>query len=451
MPQSKSIRDFFKPAQTSMKTGASFPAPPSSSAGFQAPPMPATSKPTLSRKDSNTSRSAEKWEETSSLSPPPSSEATDIPQSPTRTRLDSSFQSNGTSSRVVRSSDSEESGSDDSLPDIFKSTNHLPAPNRAVPSTPTASRHRSTQIPLTSPLAIHPKKYKFSIASLVDEAAVDKKSEESSKRVKAMLDQQADKSTNLISGDSNGEPAKLDGALLESVVSHKEDGGMEKVTRALMRTEATNSDQRWYFFNAEAQQPDSRHQPFPDSAVPANWRRGLLKPAVRKQAFLSGFAEDMIHLGQALPDEIFIWILDEACFESHGVLRTSYLNMLQESTEQIERLLSPDVVNRMLQNLGGTSTATTISEKIRPSIKLPSRYHWSPANVGSVILFFTRISHILLPETREHIICMLLRMSADHVVFENVDLLVLLQEAIRRLCQDIHSDRWEISVRIFVT
>jgi hypothetical protein len=442
MSENKSIRDFFKPAQASVKAAAPAeePARQSPSINFQTPSISAASKPQTGYTNSNASRSSEQRGYTSSLSPPPSS---DPAESPPENAVLPAPPSNGASGRVVRSSDDEESDSDESFPDIF--ANRPPPAKKATPSTPSTSRFRTPPEPLSSPIAIH-SKYKFSLATLVNYAENDKAAEESSKRVKAMLASQNNENSSLFAGNHDGNPAKLDGALLESVVANKEEGGMEKVTRALLRTEATNVEKHWYFFNPQDQQADPPRRPFPSSIIPQNWKRELSKPAMRNQTFISGFAEDMVHFGQGLPDEIFLWILDEACLESSDVLRTSYLNTLKASREQLQRLMSPDLVDKMLRDLGGTPTATTITKKIRPSPKLAGQYSSDWANLRSVVLFLTGTADSLHQETREHIICMLLRMSADHVVFKNVDLLDLIQHAIRRLCRYIPDNEWGPSV-----
>lgn len=349
--------------------------------------------------------------------------------------------SNGVPGRVVKSSDDEESDSDVSLPELFP--NRAPPAKRVTPSTPSGPRFRRALEPLASPL---PTRSKFSLESIVKDAENDKATLESSKRVKAMLDSRNNGNTSPFASDLNGIEAKFDGALLESVVANTEDGGMEKVTRALQRTEATNVEKFWYFFGGQDQATELPRPPFPTSTVPQNWKRELSKPAMRNQTFISGFAEDMVHFGQALPDEIFLWILDEACLEPSDVLRTSYLNTLKESKNQVEQLLSPDLVDKMLRELGGTSVATTVTGKMKPSPKITGHYSRDWAHVRSAVLFFTGIADSLQRKTREHILCMLLRMSADHVVFKNVDLLDVVQQAIRRLCKYIPDDEWGISV-----
>ncbi|TVY81328.1 hypothetical protein LSUE1_G005576, partial [Lachnellula suecica] len=441
----RSILSFFKPTQPVMKAATPPPleqpppqAPPTT---FKTPSKPSSSVPHTPYAASNASKSSEQREYTPSPSPPANSDHARSPASPAGgTPVIPVPPSSGISGRVVKSSDDEDSGSDESLPDIFQSANR-PAPVKNA-STPTAPRRHMT---LVSPLPIHTKKYKFSLESMVNQVQAEKATQESFKRVKAMLAKDENENSNLFASGHDGISGKLDGDILQSVVANKEEGGMEKVTRALLRTEATNVEKRWNFFNTQEQQTTLARKPFPVSSIPATWKTELSKPAMRQQAFVSGFAEDMVHFGQTLPDEIFLWILDEACLESNDALRNSYSNVLKESGEQIQRLLTPDRVDKMLRDVGGTLTATTITEKIIPSPKINGQYSDDWANVRSVVLFFTQAAKLLQQQTKEHIICMLLRMSADHVVFKNVDLLDLIQNAIRRLSRHLQGDDWETS------
>ncbi|TVY49725.1 hypothetical protein LOCC1_G000237 [Lachnellula occidentalis] len=442
MSQNQSIRNFFRPAQSNVRVAAppEEPARQSPSTGLRTQSTFARdSKPQTNYMNSSASRSSEQRGLTSSVSPPPSSDSS---KSPPGYAVLPAPSSNGVYGRIVKSSDDEESDSDDSILDLFPSTNRSPPAKRVTPSTPSGPRFRRVLNPLVSPIPIHPK---YSLESIVKDAENDKATLESSKRVKAMLDSQNNENTSPFASDLNSNQAKFDGALLESVVANTEDGGMGKVTRALQRTEATNVETFWYFFGRQDLAAEPPRPPFPTSTVPQNWKRELSKPAARNQTFISGFAEDMVHFGQALPDEILLWILDEACLEPSDVLRTSYLNTLKESKEQVERLISPDVVDKMLRYLGGTSVATTITGKMKPSPKITGPYSKDWAHVRSAVLFLTGIADSLQQKTREHILGMLLRMGADHVVFKNVDLLDVIQQAIRRLCKYIPDDEWGLS------
>ncbi|RDL37132.1 uncharacterized protein BP5553_04565 [Venustampulla echinocandica] len=460
----RTIRDFFRPAQA--------PAGQPSTPGTAASPAPAPA-PTASSAivgppphTSNSKREAELATErpTSSLSPPPSSlfssplpppRKTELPSVPGDSSLDRE--------REIKGSDDEDSDSDSSFPElsaIFGYGNSAKPPSSATtataftPSTPTTSRVKKGPYNFhVSPLAVLPK-YRFDLKSLISHVEADEATEASSKRVKAMLASSGDEDDSpVFASESHVNSTNLaPGGLLESVVADQEEGGMKKVTRALMRTEATHVEKRWYFFDTQSQAPVHPRSSFPTKSLPASWKKELSNPKTRNQTFISGFAEDMVFFGKPLPDEILLWILDEVCFEPREALRTSYLSTIKESREQIGRLVTPDLVERVFQNLGATAVATTVTEAMKPSLGLKDPYpnhDW--ANLRSVVRFFGRTARQLRQKSREHILCLLLRMSADHIVCKSIDILNVFQDAIRRLCRYIPDDAWETSCHAICT
>lgn len=452
---SQSIRNFFAPRQPVKTTTPPATSSPSrhssaSNSNASAPETPATV-------NSTHPLSSAVQGPTSSLSPPPPSSDAMVSSTPAAAATPNVDSSAGKSSRIVRSSDSEDnSDSDSSLEDLStiigaKNSAQQASPpttiDKAAPSTPTAQRTKKEPYNfLKSPLMVQPK-YKFDLKSLVKEAEHDVATEASSKRVKAMMAPPEERDAEI--GNHLDSSKLTHGALLESVVAGKEDGGMQKVQRALMRTEATSVNKCWHFFDTQKSSKPAR-RPFPSKAVPQDWKTELSKPDMRNQSFVSGFAEDMVSFGKLLPDEIFLWILDEACHESDGVLRTSYFNTLGESTQQIKELISPKLIEQSFQKIGGTSTATTLTAKIKPDAVPVADYFldhdWAPLRF--LIRFYQHAADSLEKESRRYLICLLLRMSADQIVDKNVDVLDLLQATIRRLCKYIRGeDEWESYVR----
>ncbi len=318
------------------------------------------------------------------------------------------------------------------------------------PTTPIRSKPKNTMSNNfhSSPLAVLPK-YKFDLDKLVSHAENDEATEASSKRFKAMLAAR-DHANEVVTNNGVLSPGKFaHGRLLDSVVAQRDDGDSHKVKRALLRTEATVAEERWYFFNTQSKYVVPDRKPFPTSCVTSGWKSELAEPKMRYQSFISGFAEDMVSFGKSLPDEIFLWILDELCSESSDPLRISYTNVLRESTEQIHRLITPDVTNRMFRRLGSTSSATTVTEKICPVRRLAEPYSnrdW--ANLLYVVNFFGQIARKLQQEPRTHAVCILLRLSVDQLVLENVDLTDSIQEALGWLCKYIPDEEWESFVSL---
>jgi len=479
MPGNKSIRDFFKPANLPLSSSQ-----PSSNSKVPKAPLAAkasvVTKPTIppfamGQAKSSVSNPPEQAGYTSSLSPPPTSDPPESspgpslspspsPISPQEENVPppafSSISSNNSAERVIQNSDDEDEDSDSSLEDLSallaaKSSEirGRHAVNGITPSTPVAPRHQTRTVNFhISPLPVL-SKYKFDLKSLVSHAERAEATEASSKRVKAMMaakDEIADDDTTMALNDHTADPVEFaHGALLESVVADREDGGAHKVSRAIMRTEATVTEKCWYFFDRQSKASKSERKPFPSRSVPENWKRELVNPKTRYQTFVSGFAEDMVTFGKKLPDELFLWILDEACLEPSDPLRTSYLNTIRESKEQIQRLLNPDVIKKIFRDIGGSNNATEISQKVVPVAKLADPYSnrdW--ARLLSIIRFLGQIGKSLQQTSRTNIICMLLRMSVDHVVFKNVDLLDSVQETIGRLCRYTPDEDWETCVSL---
>ena len=453
------LESFFKPAQpASSRTSSStsktqpvkttFKAPP---AHFPHPAFTDSSKTSREAKlvDSTIARPStplSQQNDTSSLSPPPSSPINpyEVPVLPPKPAVPSS-----TATRVIKSSDDEDEDSDTSLEDLAtllqsnRSANcQSDGSSEGKPSTPTASRTKKLAFHI-SPMPIL-NKNKFDLKSLASHAEMDRKADASSKRVKAMQEVSERKESVPPQGDSASERLKHS-SLLQDVIAAQADADHNRVARAVMRTEATLSDQRWYFFETQPSPSKPQKKAFPTKSIPKEWQSDLKDAQVRHQTFVSGFAEDMVSFGQALPDEIFLWILDEMCVESSEPLRASYCNLIEQSSEQVRRLVVPDVIRNLFEAVGATSASTATTDKIRPVQALSQPYakrDWS--KVRSLIRLLGRVSKLL--EARTYAITLLLRMCCDKMVVENVDIFDLVQESINRLCRYVPDDAWESSV-----
>jgi len=293
------------------------------------------------------------------------------------------------------------------------------------------------------------KKYKFNLESLASHAQKDDATEASSKRVQALLSPPEE--FIILTGEKTKSVSKITqhSELLESVIAKNEGGEVSKVARALRRTEATLPELRWYFFETGPKPPKPERMPFPKGFIPKNWQNDLKDPQLRQQTFVSGFAEDKVSIGNTLPDEIFMWIVDEICSESSDILRSSYSNVVRESTEQIGRLILPSVVERMFRALGGSSTATNPSEKINLIQEIVDPYgkrEWK--RLRGLVKFLGQISKSLPEDGRAHAITMLLRLSLDRLISDNVDLFDIVQESIFRLCRYSEPASWDACVRL---
>ncbi|KAI6713669.1 hypothetical protein JHW43_003795 [Diplocarpon mali] len=443
MSPKKPIRGFLKTQQTAK------PAVPTSP--FKAPSLPAirssdvppptpSAAPTLSCAP----KPPQQRSYTSSLSPPPRSNDLERPSSQ-HLPLPSSL-GNSLTERVIQNSD-DEGDSDSSLEDLStllaaRSSSGASRPRTSGDSLNT-SRYQTRTKTLKSPVVVSPK-YKFDLKDLVAHKKNHEAAEASSKRFKAL--QEPDRDGDATQNGDSGSPLWSDhSVLLDAVVADREDGAVSKIKRALRRTEATVSDPRWYFFDAETSPPDKpERQPFPVASVPECWESVLVEPQMRQQAFLFGFVEDMVAMGQGLPDELYLWMLDEVPVESSDPLRTAYLNIFRQCHEQTSRLLTPLAVQKILRSLGGTVTATILTERVRTVQRLTDPYpnrDWK--KLHSIIKFFGQIAELLDSGSRTYIISLLLRLSLDCTVSSEGGIHDSAQQAIGLMCLCIPDEDWD--------
>ncbi|KAF7852743.1 uncharacterized protein EAF02_012142 [Botrytis sinoallii] len=439
------IRQFFKPTQQAA-TSASTPLSTTSrnndqitsGSSLSTNPQPtglvssATMEPMSSPQSSSSPSSPQS---TSSLSTPP----VNIPQS-------SSNISNG----VVPCSD-DEGDSDSSLEDlnvIFKTNRTAPIATSSTlaPVSPRASRFRNDPFSSAkrSPLALRTTPYKFDLKHLMGTAVADRALEEKERRLKEI----AQEDTEMGDDEPTAFNDDIHGGILRKLNEEKEDGGgkdIQKVLKAVKRTEAGNVGSRWYFFEM-GETPPIKRKPFPTSSLPKNWKNDLAEPQIRHQTFVSGFAENMIAYRKKLPDEIIQWILDDFCLEEQNDLRNAYSSVLAISRKQVHRLVTPVVIRKMFKSIGATNTAIALSEKVVPRLEISDAYSNHPwSKVRALIGLLNLTAKYLQQETRLEVICILLRLGIDRALLERVDLLSQVQTTLHNLCLWIDPDVWEES------
>ena len=356
--------------------------------------------------------------------------------------------------------DSEGEDSDSSLESLYHilGTRKVPEPTLARKSprplyisTPRGSRVMAAPYG-SSPLSHRPK-HRIDFKALAAHAKNDEAIEASSKRMKAMLAEAASSPSGSQDGDKV--PVFAHEEVLDSVVAEQEDGGKDKVMNALRRTEATVEDTRWYFFDDDTTESTIEVRPhFPRAAVPDSMQNELTDPLSRYNTFTSGFAASMVELHQGLPDEILLWMWDELWHEDDNQLREAYFDVLKTSasSNQLGHLLDPGHIRSMYRRLGAPSAVTDVTQVVKPATgsKVPN------AHQDWIFLRYSfRIFEALAPyigqETRTYTIGLLLRMSADRMLLDNPDILVLYQDALRRMCRHMNDEAWEECVRLSTT
>lgn len=448
MASNKSIRDFFQPKAVAEPNASASAA----SQAFKvpsAPTMRAANVPApstqMAPQPSSAPKSSDPRSYTSSLSPPPSSDASDRPHSGQRENAPpAALPAKSSSDRVIQNSDDEDD-SDDSLEDLStilaaRFPNSVGRPkmsgDKPTPTTPAAPRYKTRTNFHVSPMPVLSKK-KFDLKSLVSHAEDDEAAEATTQRYKAMLEEPDVEDDDRSSSDAAKRGKFKHSGLLESVVANGEDGGAHRVARAIQRTEATVTEQRWYFFETGTKQVKPERKRFPIASVPETFKDVLVDPRKRQQTFVSGFAEDMVSMGHELPDELFLWMLDEVSVEPRDPLRTAYFSTMRQSHEQITRLITDDVIRSIFLRLGANPKAQEV-EVLKSVNKLKDPYprrNW--ANLLAIIKFFGQVAKLLEEKSRRYIIFTLLKMSLDKMVSENVDIHAAVQETIARMSQYI--------------
>ncbi|KAG9248060.1 hypothetical protein BJ878DRAFT_538736 [Calycina marina] len=352
--------------------------------------------------------------------------------------------------RIIKGSDDEDSGSDlgsglSDLEELMKTQrpdgSQRPKAGVKPPLTPPKTKAMRSSRIYASPLAVLPKKkvYKFGLSDFVEFAGEEDAIEAYSKKnnvLKASPNGQ-------LSDIANETSALKHDDLLESVVANTAKGekGTHRIKRALERTEATNSELRFRFFEIAGKPPE---MPFPKN-IRTLWGCDIKDHQMRNHAFISGFAEDMITLQQTMPDDLFLWILDEVCVEKEDALRTSYCNALRQSHGQTTKLLTTERIRHIFRRLEGTVAGVDIKKRVRAVQELTNPYgnkrNW--AKLRSVISLLGKMAKYLQQQAREVVIIMLLHMSADQAIFEEIDVYDTMQDSIFRICRSAPTDSWD--------
>ncbi|RKF56829.1 hypothetical protein GcM3_192008 [Golovinomyces cichoracearum] len=291
-------------------------------------------------------------------------------------------------------------------------------------------------------------KYKYDLISLAQSAQGYDATEASSNRVgeiiesQKLIDAQALISDNIHFDHTDSNQINLlktvevcgDGILQDS----------QRVKQAIERTESNSVSKRWYFFESQVSSTKLIGKPFPITYLTGEWKKNLENAQMREYAFVSGFVEDMVVTGKLLPDEIFLWLIEQVSLQESDILRKSYINVLTNSNSQIKRLMGPELIAKIFLYLKSTCDGTTLKKRIQPSKEIPDYYSshdWSP--LLCILTLFSRVAVALLQEVRTHLTCILLRMSVDNIVLKNVDILDSFQKTINSICKSVSSVDWE--------
>lgn len=377
---------------------------------------------------------------------------------------------------VIAASDDElDDSDDDSLPDILMRNSGPTAPRQTRPAragaagaapsaplsllaTPRAKRTAAAHEFHSSPLTIQSKKQKQDMQSLLEYARKDEETRASAQRFSAMLEQEAEMQRRSAAPgegeEEHGQEGRAAAALKEHILeaataAAKDEGGDEdgtenkmRVVRALQRAEVSSARKVYYFFEQDEPEPDVVGSKFPRAKAKGPW--AVLDDAQdRGRHFASGFPYDIQKKLRNLPDEIFLWILDEVCSERRKALQSEYVKLLSICNDQTTRLVTPALLQKLFRQLGATKDVdnlmapVTLREEFRHPY--PSR-DWSC--VESMLDLVGAIACHLTPAARSTAMRILLRLGMDSLAVENFGFTQRWRQAVDLVARSVPEADW---------
>lgn len=396
---------------------------------------------------------------------------------------------------------------DSSLPDIFSIGEPRKSKNNATGNSPNAKNTASAAAarrPLhnnpcvtprakrtamahefhSSPLTIQAKRHKYDMATLLAFNEKDEATRASAQRFSALLEQDKRERERELEGQSadvkkggrhnkggeedgdddeedeedEGKAARqLKERMLESAVaaasrgeaendegSGSGDAGKMRIVRALERADVGRGPRSYYFF--EQTEPDNTTsvvgRPFPTASAEGVWAI-LADKQDRTRHFQSGFPFDIQQQFSNIPDEIFLWVLDEVCSERRKDLAAEYVKLLRICEDQVERLLTPVRLQQLFGNLGATKDIQHLSSPVTLREESTHPYlnrNWSC--IENFLQLIGEVSRSFISSTRTTAMQLLLRLGMDSVALENFGLMPMWRWAVDLVARSVPSTEW---------
>ena len=340
------------------------------------------------------------------------------------------------------SDDEDDDGSDDdSLPDIFavhKRPSPVPTPRRENPCVTPKAKRTAMEFH-SSPLTIMPK-HKYDMKALISHARKDDAAEASAQRLTALRDRDREEE------ESKDIAAALRDHILESHDGNDEEGARSKMklVRALERAEVANAEKRFYFFDLkESDSSAVSRTPFPKTAAKGVWSF-LRDPKERQSNFIVGQPHVIQSRKQNLPDEIFLWILDELASERSNQLQDAYVNLLGQCPQQVHRLLGQERLISLFSNLGATQDIKDLSSPINFIEEASQPYagrDWSC--LRATLAFITRAAADLDANSLTVAMKILLRLAMDTSLMDGNYIRTAYQLAVQALIPNVAGSAWD--------
>ncbi|KAI9711505.1 MAG: hypothetical protein M1820_002068 [Bogoriella megaspora] len=353
---------------------------------------------------------------------------------------------------VVPNSDSEEGDSDSSLEDlddiIFRkkaatmldSFQKPKAPESSKPkSPPPMPRTRGTTSKQNFRKPAPTKSYKFDLKKLVSQVDKDAAASERIEKARGDLEhskEEAKQQEAARKAEEDNGASVVDEAYLASMIDGSDaEDNQQRVMQAMRRTDAFHREPTWSFFKQEPVS-ETRRKPFPTKSLPqSGWMTTLEDPQARRQACVSGFALDMIRM-QALPEELLLWMLDEAIVEPRDDLAHAYSHILKQSPMTLRNSLTPSRLEDIFLNIGASEDAVA-SEK-----NVTVVYGTSKERSDNPLLRLRKVLQLLLcltsndclsDETCGSAIKLLLRLGIDDIIRADGQCQCLIEDVLANL------------------
>lgn len=359
---------------------------------------------------------------------------------------------------VIRGSDEEDdddfSSEEDEFPSLFLKPSAPTLPVQAarkeanIYATPKAKR-RALDFH-SSPLTINTR-HKFDIKALLKHAEADTAIEESEQRTAALLAQGSP--TARARGVSNGAPSTLHETMLgvlSDAEGSQDEGNRGRLLQAVRRTEATAQRKDWYFFDRQGPVDDTAiqvRQDFPTAEATGVWAF-LASERHRAEVFEDGLPYHVQCKMHNLPDEIFLWILNETSGVKSSKLRDEYLRLIGACPGQIGRLMDQDLIVKLFRGLGA-------SERALAAVSQPdgTSGHGAPypdhekTRLRTVLQILAVTAHALKTQPLTRTMAILLRLGVDNVTRKDHTVATDYQDALQQIVLAVPWREWNNFVR----
>ncbi|PMB63367.1 hypothetical protein BM221_010804 [Beauveria bassiana] len=354
--------------------------------------------------------------------------------------------------RVKEIAASDDDGSDSSFSDSsLEDLSTLLGSSRPHPSAAAAAASSRPQLLATpsraskraalhrSPLAVIPK-HRFDLKALAKDARRDTALQASELRASEPV--RDGTARPLPSTPAAASIPQSHSALSDFVASEKRSDA-HKVLRTVQRADPGHQELRYCFFKPHLDGPAAASSP-PPAATQGHWSL-LIKgnQRVREQNLVSGLLFNVVGSQGGMPDDIFLWVLDEICTAKSVVARTELCSLIVICPEQIASLLTPDCLKSVWERLGardlsmdrGEISVSKVSEDVYKG------HDWAP--LLAVMSLLKDTSSDLPVETKKYALQILLRMAMDRLIISNVHLNNQFEDTFKAIIDAIASKEWD--------